>query len=131
MSTSNENLSKTKVVDLEKLHEFSFQYFFIWVQEDRENFSLPRGPSLSSARGAAARRRRTVDAVDVHLDPQEPPNLPLGTLAGHSLTCHASKASWGGDTPPAMWNAAPPAATSPPGASGPVRPPPDPVLLRL
>ena len=94
MWISNKNLPKIKVVDLEKLHKFGIQYFFIWVQEDRENFSLPRGPSLSSDRGAAARRRRTVDAVDVHLDPQEPPNLPLGTLASRCFTYHVSQASW-------------------------------------
>ena len=36
----NENLPKTKVVELEKLHKFGIQDFFIWAQEDRDNFSL-------------------------------------------------------------------------------------------
>ena len=40
MWTSNENLPKIKVVDLEKLHKFGIQHFFIWAQEDVDNFSL-------------------------------------------------------------------------------------------
>ena len=46
-----------------------------------------------------------VDAVHVHLDPQEPPNLPLGTLAGRSFTYHEFQASWQADTPPTMRSA--------------------------
>ena len=44
MWTSNEYFPKTKVVALEKLHKFGIQHFFIRVQKDRENFSLPRSP---------------------------------------------------------------------------------------
>ena len=44
MWTSNETLNKTKVVDLEKLHKFGIQNFFIGAPKNRENFSLPRGP---------------------------------------------------------------------------------------
>ena len=44
MWTSNENLPKTKVVDLEKLHKFGIQHFFIWAPKNIENFSLPWGP---------------------------------------------------------------------------------------
>ena len=44
MWTSNENLPKTKVVDLETLYKFGIQHFFIWALENIENFSLLRGP---------------------------------------------------------------------------------------
>ena len=44
MWISNENFPKTKVEDLEKLHKFGIQHFFIWAQEDVDNFSLQRGP---------------------------------------------------------------------------------------
>ena len=43
MWTSNENLPKTKVVEHEKLHKFDIQHFFIWAQEDKDNFSLQNG----------------------------------------------------------------------------------------
>ena len=44
MWTSNEHLPKTKVVDLEKLHKFGIQHFFISTPKKRENFSLLSGP---------------------------------------------------------------------------------------
>ena len=46
MWTSNENLPKTKVVDLEKLNMFGIQHFFIWAQEERENLDYRKVPEF-------------------------------------------------------------------------------------
>ena len=116
MWIKNENFPKTIVIKLEKLHKFGIQNFFIWAKENRENFSLPRGPwefrickyvptSISLCVFAAARpyaaggpRPRRVRG---HLGPGRPLRTP-GCPLGLSSRLHASLAPWHGDTPPTM-----------------------------
>ena len=110
MWTSNENFPKTKVVELEKLHKFGIQHFFILAQEDRDNFSLQNGPwtSWKSQTGpylhlplcfAAARPYATGGPrprrVRGQLDPGEPVRdtwmAPWPFLAHRHLgACHAA-----------------------------------------
>ena len=143
--TSNENLPKTKVVDLEILHTFGIQHFFIWAPEKRENFSLPRDPwdfknyrkvpfSISLSVPPPLARTPPVDLVH---------STPAGIWAQESRWGHldvrlasprAYKRPWPlGKAPrrPPCAAPPPPVATSPPSVPRSVRPPLEPQTFTL
>ena len=120
MWTSNENLPNTKVVDLEKLHKFGIQHFFIWARKIkiilvykmvpkilRNHKPVPTSISLSVSPLPA--RTPPVDLVHGasadNWTQESTPGTPRRPLGLSSCT-HVSLDTWALATPPTLRRAA-------------------------